>query len=218
MVKSNKQNNKQRARRTPTKQPGMPSQINMHPIHMRVFRFNNGAQVATYSITRRCMLSLQAMVTVASTTSITIIQAIRLRRVSVWALSANGIQSVSIEWTDPHGPATQKVASGTTTIPAHLVSRPPTGSFADLWSQVTASSTYNEILFQIQLQEYSMVDVECELVYSDGLLSNVECISRNLAAGQVGLGYSYLDNSSVAGAAGTNQIAPASDYTIVYTT
>jgi hypothetical protein len=198
-------------------QPGMPSQINVHPIHSRVFRFQNNAQVSNYVITRRSLLSLQGTVNVSATNALTIIQAIRIRRVSIWACAANGVQSVNVEWLDPHGPSIQKTASGTTTIPCHLVTRPPLNSFAALWSQVTATSTYQEQLFSVSLLEYSTIDVEVDLVYADGLVSANESISRTTTSTGLAIGYAPLDNSSTTGTAGTNQIVPVTDALIIYT-
>jgi hypothetical protein len=210
---------KPRSNRPGRRETHIPPQINTHPIQVRVFRFQGGAEATSYSITRRCLLSLYAC---QATTVLcyTAIQAIRIKRVSMWAPSTLPMASITLEWTDIHAPATQITATGTPTFPAHLMSRPPPNCFADLWSQVTTGATsaiVNEVLFTISTQEYTVVDVECEVVYSDGTNANLETLARNTTATVVAFGYSYLDNSSVAGGAGTNQLIPICDNILVYT-
>jgi len=134
----------------------------------------------------------------------------------MWAVSSAGMADIAIEWLDPHGPSKQYSAVGTSTQPAHISSRPPAGSFADLWSQVTTTSAYNEALFQVKVLADTVVDVECEVVYSDGLQSSNECISRTTGAGGPSVGYADLDNSSSTGTAGTNHLNTLADYGITY--
>jgi hypothetical protein len=125
--------------------------------------------------------------------------------------------SIAVEWTDAHAPGKQLTATGTPSIPAHLMTRPPKGSNADLWSQVTATSLYNELLFTIETQQYIVVDIECQVVYADGLNTNFETIGRTVAAVTTGAGYAYLDNALPSGAVGSNQLTPNADFVIAYT-
>jgi len=215
MPKTKKKSSSKRFR--PYTKSMMPTQINMHPVHVRVYRFTCPT-AGSYYVTRRCMLSLQACLSVSATTAITLIQAIRLRRVSVWACSTSGLASVNIEWTDPYGPSTQLTATGTSTEPCHLTSRPPAGSFAGLWSQVTNTGNYNDILCQLTLLAGSTVDVECEVVYADGVVSNEECISRSTNTAGIGVYYAHLDNSGTGGGAGTKTITTTADNVVNYTT
>lgn len=201
-----------------TELAGMPSQINMHPISSRVFRFGLNASQQSSTITRLCMLSLQSVIGPGITQALTIIQSIRIKRVSIWCTSAagNNLDSFSIEWLDEHGPSTQKTGSCTQMIAGHLVSRPPANSFAGLWSQVTSTTTYNEALFMINVLPKAIVDVECELVYSDGLQAQNESIARNTAGLPPGVAYAALDNATITGVAGTQTLGPFADYEVTY--
>jgi len=206
----------------PREQTGMPPQINMHPISLRKFRFLSNGSVTTSVIYRRSLLSLQACVTVASTTALTMIQAIRVRRVSMFAVSPSGMAQLAIEWLDPHGPSTQYSAAATPSIPAKLSSVPPKGSFADLWSNVqyppSIAPAYSEPLFQLQCLADTIIDVECEVVYADGnSTSPPEYISRTTSTNAVGFYYGALDNSSSTNTAGTQVLVTVADAAIVYT-
>lgn len=217
--KQNKQPNQRRSSR-PKELAGMPPQINMHPISSRVYRFGGNSTNQTVQITRRCMLSLElSNANISGTgTAYTLVQAIRIKRVSVWCTTATpSLASFSVEWNDLHGPAIQKVASCTSSVAGHLVTRPPANSFSGMWSQVSSTSTYQEILFQLTVLANAIVDIECDVVYADGLLSNIEVISRTTNSTNGGVGYSYLDNSSSSGTAGTNYLAPQADQVYVYT-
>jgi len=199
---------------------GMPTQINMHPISTRVFRFGLNATQLNVAITRKCLLSLQAIVwhNGLAPSATTFLQAVRLKRVTVWATApSSGLNSFSVEWLDPHGPSTQKTASCTNMISGKLVCPVPKNSFAGLWSQVTNSSNYNEALFQLSILPNSIVDVEVDVVYSDGLQSSAETIFRNVDPASLdGAGYAALDNATTLGAAGGQQLGPFADYEITY--
>jgi len=226
MNRSNRKNRPSSAARRPSRRggelAGMPSQINVHPISSRVYRFGLNQDALNVTITRRCMLSLQAAympgTTIGVTTALTLIQAIRVKRISVWATATGvNINSFSVEWVDPHGPSTQKTASCTQMVAGHLTTVVPKDSFAKLWSQITNVASYNEPLFMLTLLPNSIVDVECDVVYADGTASQNETISRNVnPALPAGVGYAALDNSTTTGALGAQELGPIVDLEVTY--
>jgi len=219
-----KDNKKQMSRVRPRQElAGMPSQINMHPIHTRVFRFGLNPSQTSLTITRKCLLCLQGVIYQDSSMiwrTQTFIQAIRLRRISIWCTSAstNNLDSFAIEWLDPYGPSTQRTASCTQMIAGHLTSKVPQGSFADLWSQVTNTGAYNEALFMLNILPKSIVDIEVQIVYADGLQSASESIVRTSSLTLAGVGVGALDNALPSGALGTQVLGPFSDLELVYLT
>jgi hypothetical protein len=221
MPKVRKQVNKRnglRRRRRVVEGIGMPSQINTHPIATRVFRFQNGNNSGTTYITRKCLLKLFGYVYAAAATAITMIQSIRIRRVSIWGCASTGqMQTFFLEWTDPHGPSTQYTATATTTTAGHISARPPENSFASLWSQVTNTGEYNSILFQIQYIPYLTVDLEAEWVLSDGTVGNNEFIQLT-AGGNSLFGVGHLDNAATGGGVGANLFVPQTDQVITWAT
>jgi hypothetical protein len=202
---------------------GMPPQINVHPISSRVFRFINGNTTGTTYITRKCLLRLYGLYVNATVAQYSLIQAIRVKRVSMWAMASAAVnttamQTFGCEWTDPHGPSIQKTASCTTTIPGHLVTRPPPDSFGGFWSQVTATTLYNEIVFQLNYIPYTTVDLEVELVFSDGTTGNSEFLTATGTGTSDWIGYSALDNATTAGTIGVKTFVPQCDQVLVWAT
>jgi len=220
MVKKAKQNMRRGRSTQKSELAGMPSQINMHPVSNRVFRFGLNPSQTSAVITRRCLLCLQgASYNDSGTWRVqTIIQAIKLKRVSVWCTSASGnnLDSFSIEWLDPYGPSTQKTASCTQMISGHLSSRVPKGSFADLWTQVTNVASYNEALFMLNVLPKAVVDIEVEMVYGDGLNSASESIIRSTTTALYAVGYGALDNALTTGATGPQVLGPFADLEFTY--
>jgi len=196
--------------------PRLPPQINMHPQMHAILRYSTSTSASGVNVTRRALLCLAVAVS-SATQSYSIIQAIRVKRVSMWCVAqANSMVVIGLEWLDPHGPSHQLTANGTPTECARLSSKPPKNSFAELWSQVTATTTYNEVLFQVNCGAYCVLDLEFDFILSDGTNANSETISRTFAgAASVGLAYGALDNSSSAGGAGTFNFLPQLDYPAV---
>jgi hypothetical protein len=127
------------------------------------FRFLNGTNSGTFTITRARLLNLYLVAT-STTTTARLMEAVRLRRVEVWtnptALGA-APASCSLEWLGVQGSST--VTSDTTmgVTPAHIVCLPPRDS-SDVWWSIS-NTNETDPLFTLILAANSVVDVTLDL-------------------------------------------------------
>jgi hypothetical protein len=164
------------------------------------FRFSNGGNSGTYTIARQQLLNL---LLVAQTTvlSVRLFQAIRLRKVEIWAnptALGSTPSTVSIEWLGENSPST--VISDTTmgVRPAHISSKPPARSSAQWWS-LNAFNEY-DVLFILTLPAQCIIDVSVDLRYVEQEAPTLGDVPAGATAGQV---YGdYLDGIA------TSKLAP----------
>jgi hypothetical protein len=127
------------------------------------FRFNNGANNGTFTITRANLLNLILYSTSAVTTA-RIFEAVRLKRVEVWgnpvALGSQPNQ-VSLEWIGENSPSTVISDRGMGVRPAHVRSEPPPSSSNRWWS--ISGTSESDPLFTLIIQANSVIDVTLEL-------------------------------------------------------
>jgi hypothetical protein len=164
------------------------------------FRFSNGGNNGTYIITRAQMLNL-LLVAPTTVTSVRLFQAIRLRKVEIWAnptALGSTPSTVSMEWLGENSPST--VISDTTmgVRPAHISSKPPARSSAQWWSLSAFNET--DVLFTLILPAQCIIDVSVDLRYVEQEAPTAGDIPVAATAGQV---YGdYLDGIA------TSKLAP----------
>jgi hypothetical protein len=122
----------------------------------------------TQSITRKNLLNL-VLVATSATTTVRLIQAIRLKRVSVWSNPIVGVGSsaesplvtTSIEWLGENSPSTLISDTSMGVRPARVRSRPPPSASNRWWSISGFSET--DVLFVLTYPGSSVVDVEVDI-------------------------------------------------------
>jgi len=127
------------------------------------FRFQNGANSGSYTITRGNLLNL-LLVTPSAITSARILQAVRLKRVSVWANpSALGAAptEIELEWFGENSPSTTISDSTMGVRPAHIDSAPPPSSSNRWWS--ISGTLESDPMFAMVLPADCIIDVTLEL-------------------------------------------------------
>jgi hypothetical protein len=202
-------------KRNPPNSSLVPRALPQNPIVRRTIRYITSAG-GTESVYRNCLLSLIAISSTAATNVMFPIQSIRVRKVEMWSLGGtDSSQRVAIFWGTSQGPTDEIVAYGNTAFPAHLVARPPAGSYAGMW-QVhdpgSAIGSESNLVMQLSCSANCVLDLHFEMV--------AEATVTGIAAGDsavglkttntLGLGYTSLGNLNSAGAAaGTNIFIPA---------
>lgn len=151
---------------------------------------------------------------VAST--LALINALRVKRVKLWALADVGTQQVSLVWGSSQGPSDAITAIGNATFPAHVDARPPPQSYAALWQMHDSSSVVGaegNLVFAVIVSSSTVLDLECEMVLEGdaaGAVGSINDPAFLTATSTVGgLFYTHLDSLSSNGlAAGSRLAAP----------
>jgi hypothetical protein len=160
MRKQNKNKNKRSVQRRPSSRGLMPPPIQITRKFDHTFRFSNGTNSGTFTITRANLLNL-LLLTPTATTSTRLFEGVRLRSVEIWSNpSALGSAptSVSLEWVGENAPST---VIGDTTMgvrPAHVFSSPPALSSCAWWS--LSGTLETDPLFTIVVPTNSIIDVQ----------------------------------------------------------
>jgi hypothetical protein len=170
--------------------------VNQNPIQRRTIRYIATAAFNSY-ITARCILnSFVAFDSVASAEAVLIMDSIRLRAVRIAYVSTTGLGTDSAElgftWYGEHGPERRMTSRGTSFMPAHIVTKPPAKSFANMWFNL--QDNIEAILFNCDIPQYAIVEIDYQYTFGEGTDSNA------IAATNPGTGiwYAALDNSTVA--------------------
>jgi len=132
------------------------------------FRFTNGANAGTFNLTGTGLLNLILM-TPTAITSVRLFEAIKLRRVRIWAnptALGSAPVTISLEWFGYNAPST--VVSDTTigVSPAKINTRPPPNSSAAWW--VTTGGMLDGAggqgnLATIILPADCVIDIDCQV-------------------------------------------------------
>lgn len=127
------------------------------------FRFVNGTNAGTFAITRARLLNLFLTAT-SATTTVRLIQAIRLKRVQIWsnptALGA-APTSIQLEWLGENAPSTVISDTSMGVRPAHVSSSPPPSSSNRWWS--LSGQLESDALFTMVLPANCVIDVSTEV-------------------------------------------------------
>jgi len=127
------------------------------------FRFVNGTNNGTFTITRAQLLNL-VLVAPTTTTSTRIFEAVRLRMVEIWAnpvALGSAPTTISLEWLGPYGPSTVVSDISMGVSPAHIRTSPPAASSDQWWCM----SGFNETddLFTMILPADCVIDVAVDV-------------------------------------------------------
>ena len=217
---NNKGRNNQRGRNTmslrnntgrPRNQlPIDPPQMSQMRVIRQTMRYTATGSTLSAVITGQCLLNAKVALYSDGTTvqSASILTCVRIRKVNIWATTADGANSVSFTWLGDNALQNTVVDSGSTTRPAKLTRRPPPRSSAGWWL-TTTTSNLNDPIFQMVTPTNSTVDVHLEYVIQDWLGKPYGGIVPTTAPA-TGM-YVYtppLDNCDTAGAAGPGSYTP----------
>lgn len=126
------------------------------------FRFQNAAG-STVSITRKNLLNLIQVAT-SATTTIRVIEGIRLRSLELWvnpvALGSTP-STAQIEWAGENSPSTVVSDTSMGVLPVHIRTTPPPSSSNRWWSMSGSQET--DVLFTIAVPANSVLDVIVEI-------------------------------------------------------
>lgn len=156
--------------------PSIPNRSNFsHPpsnqstiILSKVFRFKAAAASTGVDVTPRCLGDL-LMVADTADTGQQVATSVRIARVEMWGPVASDLAPVTVqaEWAGAAGlvgPSARVTDSSMgSTMPAHLRSRPPSGSLAHYWH----GSTATDVLLRLSFPINTIVDVEVQLSLND---------------------------------------------------
>jgi hypothetical protein len=177
----------------PRKNSSKPPQIPTSPSMTRTWRFSStSATKQTIGCVDLCGIA-GAVCSVANTTLQISSVGVKVHKVSIWTPPASQGASATcqIQWFSKDGDLVQEASdtSMSTSIPAHIVSKPPTGSQA--WFQLGAAG--NTLVMDITAPVGSIIDVHCTHVFLDGVIGS----PYTVAAGALGvLYYLPLDGAS----------------------
>jgi len=134
------------------------------------FRFVSGTNSATgLSITRKQLLNL-VLYTPTAITSVRLFEAVRLRKVMMWANpTALGAppNTLQIEWFGENSPSVSISDTGMGIRPAHVSSAPPASSSNRWWSMT--GSLESDQMFALTFPANTVIDVilDCRLVETE---------------------------------------------------
>jgi hypothetical protein len=120
-------------------------------------------------VTRGNMLNMLIMNTGGSTTNYRILNAIRLKSISVWSAetTSGSVSTIDVEWLSNYGPST--VVSDTSVsliMPAYITSSPPKDSLAQFWS--LSGINESESLYLLSAPVGSVIDITYEAILFNG--------------------------------------------------
>jgi len=127
------------------------------------FRFTSGTNTGVFTITRASLLNLLVVAT-SATTSVRLLEAIRLRGVEIWTNpSALGAapSNLQLEWLGENGPSTVISNISMGVRPAHIRTQPPPRSSAQWWSMSGQQESDN--LFVITVGANSVIDLTVDM-------------------------------------------------------
>jgi len=168
-----------------------PPEFVASPTFGHTFRFTNGSNVGSFTITRANMLNLM-QVAVTAITTMRPIEAIKLNRVRAWsnppALGAPPT-TTAVEWVGNQGPSVLHSDTSMGVRPACVMTRPPKDASERWWSM----SNFNETdqLFTLILPADALVEVSTTI----RLVDNESSIAGDIPAGATPgtFYYDYLD-------------------------
>lgn len=169
--------------------PRFPNDIKMKPIHNRAFRFTCGAQTA-FAVSPSTLLNLLLSGINGSATVNQLIQAIRLRRISLYSVpSTNDFGSSSSEivfsWISIlNAPSNLITDRGTSTVPACIKVVPPPESQAGFWYSANSLNVTSS-LFQFDCPANTIWDIDVDFILQWGTASTHVLSSGAIVGNQV---------------------------------
>jgi hypothetical protein len=205
--KRNRKGRKRGTRRSIKNSPRFwEKNVNCNPIFRRTIRYIATSAFNSY-ITARCILnSVVAFQSVASAEAILLMDSFQLRAVRIAYLSTTGLGTDSAEvgftWLGEKAPERRMTSRGTSFMPAHIVTKPPQGTYSNMWFNL--QDNIEAVLFNCDLPQYSLLEIEYRFTLAEGTDSNL------IAATNPGTGvwYAALDNSTTSPALGGLLLRP----------
>lgn len=180
--------------------------VNQNPIYRRTIRYIATAAFNGY-ITARCVLnSIVAFNSVASAEAVLLMDSFQLKAVRIAYVSTTGLGTDSAElgftWLGEKAPERRMTSRGTSFMPAHIVTRPPRGTYANMWYNL--QDNIEAVLFNCDIPQYAILEIDYRWTFAEGTDSNA------IAATNPGTGvwYAALDNSTTSPALGGLLLRP----------
>jgi hypothetical protein len=189
--------------------PNSPPALLATPALGHKFQFTASAALTSVPITRFSLLNL-IMVATGATSCSSIIAAIKIRRVRLWApiLSTYVPQTALIEWNGGlYAPSTIHSDISEGLEPAKVGSVPPQNASASFWSLTGASNT-GEVLFSLTLPQNGVVQLEVSMRIMDDEPAPTIQVVAGATAGKTY--YGYLDGPPL-----TALLAPSGGVAVV---
>jgi len=156
--------------------PRFPNDIKMIPIQSRVIRFN--ASSTAQAVRPLDLLKMLVMTTSGSTTAYEVMQAIRIRRISMYWVNSGGDFGnnnvfLSFQWSGATNASDILITDrGTATEPACIKVVPPRDSIASMWFDAN-SPAFSNTLFTVTCPQNTIIDIDFEYIFSNGVTSTV---------------------------------------------
>jgi len=189
------------------------------PVLRSTFRFQATAISGDVAIFRRCLLNLITCTDggLLNTSGQTILDSIKIERVSVWSPLLPGDQALytsvlGLVWGGPYTPSSKVIDVGNPQHMAHLSARPPAQSAASWWSK--EGQNLGELLFTIDASKGSILDIDVSYNYGNGLAStgNTRSVTYSLVQANPIVGHNALDNTTSSGTVGGQIWQPIERY------
>jgi hypothetical protein len=149
------------------------------------FRFENGTNAGTYNITRGNLLNM-VLVATSAVTTVRTFEAIRLRKVEMWAnpvALGSAPNNIQVEWLGENSPSTVISDTGMGVRPGHVASVPPSSSSNRWWSISGTSET--DIIFSMILPADSVIDVTVDVRFVEQEAPTAGDVPAGASIGQV---------------------------------
>jgi len=200
--KKNRNKGKQMIISRPRDGPSFPKQISVIPVLSRTLRYRSTGTVPLVQLYRRDFLNLiYGVSTLGLTTAFSVLGAIKIVSVRMWAFAASGDTSLNnvsadLTWFSANGPDSRLEDIGNSVRPAYISSRPPVRSLAAFWTNASSTLSENLITLNTTATSGTIVDVHFQYTLVDGPARTLTIV----AVGSDNLLFNNLDNSTNSGA------------------
>jgi len=183
----------------------------------QVLRFKANSSYLLTPVTRACLYDLLCVFTTLGGSPVLAASA-RLKRVEIFSAplpgaAASNVQfnNVELSWTGAPGPNKVLSASGTASMPAHIVGVPPRDSATRLWGDVGAATSPlpQDVLFVISGNAGDIIDVWYDWVPANADTGANAKFLTTQNGGVTGLlNVNLLDSTAPGGGVGTANFIP----------
>lgn len=152
--------------------PRFPNDIKQFPIYTRVIRYIAASALSKQAFKPSDLLKMMVITVNTSATAYQIMQAIRLRRISIYFVASTGdfggtSNYIDFAWSGgTNAPDNLITDRGTATKPACIKVVPPRGTIADMWFDAN-STAFGNTLFTISCPTDTIIDIDFEWIQSN---------------------------------------------------
>jgi len=152
--------------------PRFPNDVKQFPIYTRVIRYIAVSAINKQAFKPSDLLKMMLITVNTSATAYEIMQAIRLRRISIYFVASTGdfgstSSYIDFAWSGgTNAPDNLITDRGTATQPACIKVKPPRGTIADMWFDAN-STAYGNTLFSISCPADTIIDIDFEWIQSN---------------------------------------------------